>query len=235
MIFHNRKKITVDAFTDQENIARYPIDRSSKHLPDWFQKMKPTSSHTTKEGLTAKVATFKMCNGFQDHINSSFTFPLWSDLIFKLNLDGSFVYQYPNAESNFGMETHNGEGTPMAEFAPKRSVKIKSPWLLKEKTGVNFYWSQAFWSFGSAASDVLVPPAVINYKYQNGTHINLMVDMGKQIDLDAGTPLVYLHPLTENKVEIKTHVVSSTEYQRIKSGSVFNKFIGGYKANKKGN
>ena len=234
MIFHKRNKITVDAFTDQEHISTYPIDRSNKHLPEWYQKMKPTVGHTCPQGLTGKTSTFKMCHGFQDHVNTSFTFPLWADLMFKVNIDNTFVYQYPNKHCNFGMESHNSvESTPMAEFAPKRHIKLFSPWLLKEKTGVNFYWSQAFWSYGAAASEVLVPPGVVNYKYQNGTHINLMVEPGKQVDLDAGTPMVYLHPLTEKKVEIKTHVVDTKEYQKVKASTVSNKFIGGYKSFKR--
>jgi hypothetical protein len=45
--------------------------------------------------------------------------------------------------------------------------------------------------------------------------------------------MVYLHPLTEKKVEIKTHVVDTKEYQKIKASTVSNKFIGGYKSFKR--
>lgn len=234
MIFHRRKKITVDAFTDQENIAKYPIERSNKHLPGWFTDMKTVLKLKSPQGLVGKTATFKMCQGFQDNVNNSFTLSLWADLMFRVEVDGTFSYQYPNKLCNFGMESHNSpEATPMGEFAPLKHLKIFSPWVLREKTGVNFYWSQAFWSYGAAAADVLIPPGVVNYKYQNGTHINVMIQPGKQLDLDAGQPLVYLHPLTENKVEIKTHVVDTKEYEKLKHATVYNKFVGGYKTHKK--
>lgn len=233
MLFKFKKKlITVDAFTDQENIAKTPIAPSTKYVPDWFKSMKPTKAYAQNE-MVVVSSTFKKCPGMIDNLKHSFTIPAWSDFIVKAT-DTGIVKQFPHSQFDYGAQYHNDpETSPIEAFAPKVHVKILSPWYLKSKSGVNFYQSQAFWSFNATNSTILIPPGVVNYKYQHSTHINMFITKNLQYDFERGDALMYLHPMSEDKVVIKTHVVDTEEYNKIKQSTFYPKFTNGYREMKK--
>lgn len=229
IIWNKKKKITVDAFTKDEFIASTPIAPTSKYLPDWYKKLK--NKHTVNDnGIILQTPTFKTCDGMLDNIKKSFTIPMWADLYIKVDPQGFYGFKYPGSQYNYGIE-HHGAWQVANSFDPMMHVKIHSPWILKEKTGVEFYQSQAFYSFNSFAGECLIPPGVVNYKYQNSTHINMFLKKDKQYKFDVGMGMMYLHPLTEHDVEIKTHVIDETEYNKLAS-NMWPTFEGGYKKNK---
>ena len=65
---------------------------------------------------------------------------------------------------------------------------------------------------------ITVLPAVINFKYQHASSINLFVDLKdreQKLTIPPLTPLVMMHPLTEKNVVIKTHLIDETERLKI--------------------
>ena len=222
-----KKTIVVDAFTDNDIIATVPIEESSKNLPDWYKKLKPTIE-VSGEGHTLKIPTFKRCDGLFDLIGNSFTISMWSDLSIAVNAEGSFNWKYPTNQYNFGVDQHP-EFLMDGAFSPMVHTKVLSPWMLSESKGINFYQTQAFYSLNEFAGDMLIMPGVVNYRYQHATHINMFLARNKTYMLKAGQPMMYLVPMTEDKVEIKTHVVSTAEYKRICNLQAGNKFLGSYK------
>jgi len=228
MIF-KKKKIVVDAFTFNENIAKYPIEKTSKYLPDWFKKLKPVHN-IDEDNHHLKVSTFKKCDGIGDLINNTFALPLWADLSIIVNDDGIYEWKYPSPPYNYGMEQHPDYHLQGA-FDPLVHAKIKSPWILKEKTGVNFCQIQGFYSFNK--QPLQIPPGIVNYKYQHSTHINMFLERSKNYFFEVGTAMVYLLPMTDKKVEIKTHVVSKEEYNSLSQLSAPQKFMDAYKERKK--
>lgn len=233
MLFKFKKKtITVDAFTDQECIAKTPIAPSVNYIPDWFKDMKPTKAHFQNE-MVIQTSTFKRCPGMIDNLKHSFTIPAWSDFVVKAT-DKGIYKQFPHSDYDYGAAYHNDpETSPIKAFAPKVHIKILSPWFLKTNSDINFYQTQAFWSFNATNSTILIPPGVVNYKYQHSTHINMFITKDLQYDFECGDPLMYLHAMSEDKVVIKTHVVDKEEYEKIKRSTNYPKFMNGYRENKK--
>lgn len=230
MFWTKKKKIVVDAFVDNENIAEFPIESTSKYLPEWFLKLKPTHQ-LESDGHELLATTFKRCDGMLGLINKTFTLPMWSDLSIKTEDDGNYRWKYPSGAYNYGVEHHPNYQLNGA-FDPLVHVKIKSPWVLKEKTGIQFLQSRAFYSFNEDTW-IAIPPGVVDYKYQHSTHINVFLERNNQFLFEAGQPLMYITPLTEKDVEIKTHVVSAEEYKSLVKRSVPNTFIDFYKKTKK--
>ena len=227
MLWMKKKKIVVDAFIDNDIIAKYPITQSSANPPPWYKKLKSTIE-INDQGHELQIPTFKRCDGMLDLLKYSFTLPMWADLSLVVEEDGRFHWKYPSQPYNFGLEQHP-EFLMESAFNPLVHAKIMSPWLLGEKTGINFYQTQAVYSFNKCP-EVLIPPGVVNYKYQNSTHINGFFARGKSYFFKAGQPMMYLIPMTEDKVEVKTHVLSTEEYNRKLKLSAGNKFIGSYKS-----
>jgi hypothetical protein len=227
MFWKKKKKVVIDAFTDNDIVATHPIEESSKNLPNWYKKLKPTLE-VNGEGHTLKIPTFKRCDGVSDLIRNSFTISMWADLSLAVDSDGRYNWKYPSNQYNFGVDQHP-EFLMDSAFSPMVHTKVMSPWLLRETKGINFYQTQAFYSFNEFGGDILIPPGVVNYKYQQATHINMFVSRNKTYMLKAGQPMMYLVPMTEDKVEVKTHVISTAEYKRILNMSAGNKFLGSYK------
>ena len=231
LFWTKKKKIVVDAFTDNENIAKYPISPTTKNLPEWYKKLKP-NHRINDDGHELLVSTFKRCDGMIDLISNTFTFPMWADLNIIVDDKGFFSWKYPASPYNMGMEQHPSYQIQGA-FDPLVHAKIMSPWFLREKTGVQFYQTQAFYSFNEFGGNVLIPPGVVNFKHQVGTNINTFLHRQRQYFFNAGQPMMYLIPMTENEVEIKTHVISQQEWIKIGKSSAPNKFMDAYKNRKK--
>ena len=227
MFWLKKKKVVIDAFTDNDIVATQPITESVKNIPDWYKKLKPTIE-VSGEGHTLNIPTFKRCDGFLDLLRNSFTIQMWADLSFHVDSEGRYNWKYPSNQFNFGVDQHPDFLMDSA-YAPLVHAKILSPWFLKETKGINFYQTQAFYSFNEFGGNVLIPPGIVNYKYQQSTHINMFLARNKTYMFNAGQPMMYLVPMTEDKVEIKTHVVSTAEYKRITDMSAGNKFLGSYK------
>lgn len=226
MFWMKKKTIIVDAFTDNIIVAKNPISPTVKNLPAWYKKLKPTFD-INDNGHKLSFSTFKRCDGMLDLIGNSFTLPMWADLSVVVDENGGYQWKYPSQHCNFGVENHAEIQTDSA-FSPFVHMKILSPWVLREKTGVSFYQTQAFYSLNELTGSVIMPPGVVNYKYQNSTHINMFLQRNKHYLFEAGQGMTYLIPITENEVEIKTHVVSTQEYKQLSTPHNF-KFMGSYK------
>lgn len=226
MFWIKKKKIIVDAFTDNEIVASLPVQPCSRNLPIWYKSLKPTLD-VNDNGHNLKVPTFKKCDGISDLFKKSFTLSMWADLSIAVDSQGRYNWKYPSSEYNFGVE-HHPDIVMGNAFSPYVHTKIVSPWLFREKTGINFYQTEAFYS-DQFNNNVLIPPGVLNYKYQQHTHINMFLARENSYFFNAGQPMVYLIPMTDHRVEIKTQIVSSEEYKKMKKYSSPNKFVGTYK------
>jgi hypothetical protein len=98
---------------------------------------------------------------------------------------------------------------------------------------VKFLMTDLSWSRNSL-KDYTVLNGVIDFRYQATSNINLMIPMPettyKEFLIPVGTPLVHLVPLTEEKIEFKSHLISKEEFER-KNTRVLS-FINNFKKNK---
>jgi hypothetical protein len=95
------------------------------------------------------------------------------------------------------------------------NLKIRSPWKLKANSPVKFLWSSPLWSNKEINPHLQILPGCLDFYYQHATNINYCVinDANSHtVTITPKMPLAILHPLTEDKIEIKNHLVSEAEW-----------------------
>ena len=95
-------------------------------------------------------------------------------------------------------------------------------------------WTSAFYNQLAELSAYHILPGIMDFKYNHGTNVNMFFPkVDNKILFKAGTPLAHIIPMSENKVEIKTHVVTEAEMEKIEPASYVSTFINKYDINKK--
>jgi len=205
--------INVDAFITEDNIEKlFPISESVKYIPSWWKNLPKQYYSISDNGINVPTGTMRKCPGFIELYKKGLTIPLWSDVIISTDHNG---WRWQSPYKGFNLEPHSKEqfGDSFDDFF---HVKFFSPWFMTEKTGVNFITTPAIWNISNLWNDVVIVNGILEFKYQNSTHINLFIKKAiKEITFDAGMPLVHLIPLTEKKVKLKRHIISNEEYSKM--------------------
>jgi hypothetical protein len=238
MFWFKRKTITVDAFTNQAGVAKhYPIQKSAKFLPEWWKQL-PKSNKFENAGIEFESSTMKRCIGFIDLYKNSFIVPFFTELKIK-NVGSEWqcitaagLHDDKGYIEILSSHTRDQYGP---EFDSYNQFKILMPWILQEKTGVNFYLGGAYWNQPQYWQDLYFASGFLNFKYQSSINISFFASQtDKVVTLMPNQPLAYLIPITEHDVEIKTHDVTNEEYRKKLSATTFSsKFVDRYKFNKK--
>jgi hypothetical protein len=228
MILFKKQKITVDCFVSNNNIAElFPIRPLNELLPAWWKSM---PKEVPAGGMPIGISTIKRCSGFKDLFKNSFCLPSWSEyLLFQDPVNG-FNHMSPN--SSAGGMTHQ-QSQMEGAFNNYQHYKLISPWLLQEKSGINFTMTQASWHI-DAPCEFHIPVGSLEFKYQHSTHINIVAPRPyglKQHSIKAGQPLVYLVPMTEKEVNVKIQVVDDNELSKLRT--YHHSFHNGYELTKK--
>ena len=215
MFFFRRPKLVLDMFTLHQNLIQSaPIEKSTKFFPEWWQKLPKNS---VDMGGTFPIGTMKFCKGFLDYYRNSFTIPLWSDLAIIVNEDKQYSWQFADRvsiASQHPERQHEGF-MPHTQYA---QMKLVSPWYGRMKEKINWVWTSPAWNF-IKPEQLIIPPGVVDFKYQCSTNINLFFSIEKPMNLiiPFGQPMVHITPMTEKNVEIRRHLVSKEEIDRISS------------------
>lgn len=209
-----KKKIVLDCFTSEEYILRTAsIDYAIKHTPQWWRDL--PSSVLSSDGFTF-AATAKGCVGISEYYKNSVIIPLWSDLAIQTDPSGSYRWKFSDETSE--IDVHDFK-TQAPNLLPNYGhLKLVSPWLFKTNENIKWVWSHPIYSFPNS-NDVVTFPAVVSYKHQHTTNINLMVNTTKSqiILIGQGQPMCHITPMSDRKVKIVRHLVSQKEYKRINS------------------
>jgi hypothetical protein len=225
LFFFKPKTINIDCFTTRQEIFNlFPIDYSHKFYPEWWKKLPKTLED---DGITTG-STMKKCVGFNQFFQNSLTIPLWCDFSLRIYPeDGRYDVKFSDGKSEFGYHPY----TQMEGLVAKETfihLKLISPWAFNCKDDINWSWIQHTWNF-SPIDKCIIPPASVDYKYQNGTNINLFAKSIRQdIIFESGQAMVNITPLTERKLKIHNHLVDHKEYEKKVWSSVPLKFDGKY-------
>lgn len=221
-----QKKIVLDCFTDQEYLLKSaPIEHALRLAPEWWKVL--PAAYSTPKSLGPK-ATMKKCAGFKDYYAKAIALPMWSDLLIQVNKDRSYQWQYSDRISD--VQLHDTK-TQAPGFLPDYGhMKLVSPWFLRTNESIGWVWTHPAYNFKDS-NDLVSLPAVVDYQYQHGTGINLMVNLRepKQILIPHGQPMVLMLPMSDRKVKIERHLVSPEELTRIKSIHAHITFLDKYK------
>jgi len=203
MNIFKKKEIVLDCFTaDAFVYDNAKINYANKFIPDWWKDTPP---------VVQGDRTIRNCRGIIDFYSTGIVIPSW----FEMQYDGvdnyltSCTVDTSGSHPNHQYEGFVGDG---------KNMKLHSPWVFRCNRNINFTWTQPTWNNRDSIDRYTILPAVVNYKYQFHTNISLFMtnkDQKKGTVIEPLTPLVILHPMTEEKVIIKNHLVDEREYERI--------------------
>lgn len=218
-------KITIDAFTTIPAVERFfKIEPAKKFIPQWFKQVPSSVQAPVVEDMMIERPTIKQCVGFTDLYNKGFMLPLWSDVVIESN-DNSIRWAFADMEST--IDSHPKE--QMGKLVQGQvHVKLESPWKLKCNKKIDIVWQQPSYNLITHFHKLHILPGVVNYGYQAGTNVNLMMMPNTRIELEAGTPLAHLIPITDKKVQIKCHLVDDKEYHYVSNRTLYPAFRNRY-------
>jgi len=229
MFFFKPKVIHLDCFTSNASAFElFPIDYSYKFYPDWWKKLpKKIETENERKGF---MLTMKGCVGLTEFYQNSITIPLWTDFLIKTNREKGY-YDHFFSDGSTTMGQHAPEQMQgLYDSSKYLHIKILSPWHFNCKEDVRFTWTQPTWNF-NPIDQILIPPAIIDYKYQNGTNINFFLPIRNEKHdtlLECGQPLVNISPMSERKVKLHNHLLTNDEnlalLQKNRAVSFFGKY-----------
>lgn len=207
-------KIVVDCFTYQRSVYElYKIRKAISYFPEDIKNIsRYTEVVNPTTNITQKISTIKGCNGLTEHYKTGFIVPFWTDAVFqpKSFSEGKSALGLMPKDYNF--DTHPPAQYP-GLFDGWVHAKLHSPWKFKEKTGVRFSWNGALWNTHKHSKNFLVAPGTLWFDTQATAHVNVFINKDvDRFELDAGTPLVHVVPISDLQVEVKCHLVSIEEW-----------------------
>jgi len=223
-----QKKIVLDCFTTNEHILKTaPIVPAVKLMPDWWKNL-PKSYQGEGEGSFFPKPTMKHCIGMVDYYTKSIVMPLWSDLAINIKSQTEYEWQFSDLFST--ASPHNISQQASGFLSGYAHIKLNSPWIFNTKEHISWVWSHPVYSYPNSNS-VVCFPAVLDYRMQHGTNINLLVntDTPKTIIIPQGQPMVHMTPMSDRKVEIVRHLISKEELAQKTSDSTPITFLSKYR------
>jgi hypothetical protein len=230
MFFFKKPKIVVDCFTDDNQIGElYPIQHINKFIPDWWKKLPNLLNLLNENNVEIPVSTMKYCVGFNNTYSAGMVIPMWTDFFISNSHDRQ-EYQFADRISEL---TQHDTAQWGDSFKNHFHVKLISPWVLKEKTGVNWVFTELFYNSNNSLDTHRIMPGIVEYKYQHVTHINMLIKKsdGDRLNFSAGDPMVHLIPMSDKNIKIKTHIVSTDEHSKLRG--IPNTFTNYYNKKKK--
>ena len=230
MFWFKTPKIHVDCFTMFGAIAKmYPVKKATNFYPEWWKSLSAKYELYSLNGVKHKRGTMKICSGFLDLYQHGLIIPMWSDLAIEMR-ETSYNYHIALSTSGDDLVTHpvqqHGDS-----FKNLVHIKMNSPWIFEEKTGVEFLFAGCPWSTLPLIPKMHVVHGVVNYKYQTSVNINtfwLTDNTPYTVEMEAGMPLAHVIPLSDKNAVPHIHVISEGEYKNKARGGIATKFAGSY-------
>jgi hypothetical protein len=235
------KDIVLHCYTSRPEVFNYaPIRKATAFFPEWWKALPTAYARENGMGLTT---TMKLCTGFTDLFARGFVLPLWSDVSIGIekkidpdveNHKYQFRYQFSDNTSSFVSHDAKQSGGfyPVSEY---QHLKFNTPWIFSCAEDISFLQIQPTWNLKNPEK-MLVPPGVLNFKYQVSTEVNSLWPRGIEDvvhDLAFGQPLTLFIPLTERKVKLQLHLISREEFLNRSSMNAGTFFVNKYRNNKK--
>jgi hypothetical protein len=213
--------INVDCFTFNDTAyTNFAPDIASKFYPKEFKKLDNSirlkNNPNINSKLMSEMNTIRLCNGVTDLYTNGFILPSWQDIILESTIDGNIFLdeRTSNMLNKPAIQIHDRWQFGNDLYPAFNHVKLLSHWFFKEKTGVQFTWNMCDWDRSDIADKVRILSAVLDFKHQTATNVNMFIKKDSTISYNAGDPLVHLIPLSEKRVKIHKHLLSVEEYDR---------------------
>ena len=200
--FFKKSKIVLDCFTYVPEVELlFPILRAEERLPQFWKKLPPTVKHNGP-----MRGTMKTCPGVGNLYRSGFIIQSWQEMWIGIE---NGVRWFPED----CLETHSSKQWLDSYLTGFYHVKLLSPWKIKEKTGVNFLYTNCFWHDDTFKPFVV--NGVVDYKYQHTTSVNMLIPktiFPKEVNIPLNKELAHVIPMSEKDIDIKMHTVTQEEF-----------------------
>ena len=225
--FFKEKPIIIDAFTKYSNVYEYAsIKEANNFIPEWWKNMNSLYEETNQYGIKTKKSTIKRCDGFIENYKNGFMIPAWSDFSI-LATDANWSYQFSDGISSIVSHPNKQFSDIFEDYL---HFKIISPWMIREKTGIKFAFTNPIWNNVDKSQILIFPQGIVEYKYQHATNINIFIKKTPiQNEFTFGTPLAHIIPLSEKQVKIRNHLISDEEYRQLDDLHVNITFLNKYR------
>jgi hypothetical protein len=206
----------LDCFTIDEAAYNYaPIVKASKAIPKWWKAL-PSPSIGNASSDPTHNNNMRRCYGFVELFKRGLILENWGDIHIRVE----------ESKYTFWTATRDKPGEHLVSqyqgaFDGYHHIKLTSPWLFRESTGVHFSYIAADWCLD--AFDFKVLPGVIEYRVNRSTNVNIMLPKRTtpyDIYLPLGQPLVQMIPLNDAKLDIRMHLVDEHELGKISNNRV---------------
>jgi hypothetical protein len=234
LFFFKNKKIVLDCFTSSDNAYNlFKIEPARKFIPSWWKNLPATYKVETS---LAEMPTMRTCLGINNNFKHGFIMPLWAETVLTITQVGHdrWIVAGQGADAVTQVVSHHpSQWGDFIDNIKYMHIKISAPWLFKCNEDINWMWSQPSWNIKDF-DEYSVLPGIIDFKYQSNANINMIarkLDNNNQpnlVTIPAGQPMVHLLPITERKVEIRNHLVSHEEWNKINSENSHISYINSY-------
>jgi len=223
--------IHLDCFTQDERVHKfYPVAPATQFIPEWWRQLPKT--YKSKE-MWWGSATMKSCPGFTEYYRNSITIPMWSDVIIEVfGQDQGYRWQFADHKTH-AVPHDEAQFKNFIDLKDYAQIKINNPWYFKTKKSVKWMWNFPIWNY-STPDSIMLLPGVTDFRYSYTTNLNLVVNKSKerQIVINEGIPIVNFIPLSDKRVKIHNHLISSTEYSNFTSSiNLDARFLNSYRKN----
>ena len=209
--FFKSNKIVLDCFTDNHLVYETAkINHASKFMPQWWKDLPLVKGNTPIDKLNMKT-----CPGFHELFKKSLVIPSWSEMHFLVHPDGRYEWRAANEVKIVDHPQFQYDGwLSNSKFS---HLKINSPWFAKSKDDLPLLFLEPFWN-NTSINGVRIIPGILNTKYTFQLNINGLIEPNPSTDkvvlIEPLTPLTFLVPLTDKKIELRHHLVSEKEIKR---------------------
>ena len=203
-IFIKKSKIHLDCFTVISDLPdMFPILHAADRIPSFWKNLPSTVEH---EGV--QRGTMKTCPGVSELYRTGIIIQNWCDIV--IDVENGLKWQFGNADS------HNTKQWGNDALKLHYHLKLLSPWRIKEKTGINFLYTNTFWH--DDQNRMTVPNGMVEFKYQHTSSVNMLIPKNlfpAKTIIPAGKELAQLIPLTDKSVDFKMHAVDEQEFRKL--------------------
>lgn len=225
------KSINLTAYTYNSSVMNScKPEYQSKERPEWLIKLKNFLIVKDEQSqIFVKSPTAGTCPGIRDYLQLPIQLKMWADLDIRICPDGTWTY-FTRPEWNVTIAEH-GKSQFGDAYNNRISLKLLSPWYFVCNEPIKFVFTESHYSTSFFRDhNVLIPPGIIDYKYQHSTNVHLSFPIQEEpyvVRLRHGTPLVSMFPITERKINFTTKQVTVQEFNNINM-HMPNMFIGKY-------
>jgi hypothetical protein len=214
MFLFKKSKLVLDLIISEENIQTYnlfPAVETRRITPSWFKTCPKSGFNWFK---FEPELTVRGCPGILNYINSGFVTPLWSDVNIRTSPE-QIEWYAAGQRPNF-FQYHETLIQSPGFYNDQFILNTINPWKIKKRKQ-NIKIMSVVAQYHHTKSLPYIPIQGITDTEMN-RDLNFFIAFlrtNATYELKAGDIFIQYIPLSDKKVSIKNHVVSTQEFRKL--------------------